>query len=639
MKAGDRLYCTYLDTQNTFPGHAVPRETVVFVSEPSEGKVRIVETRYIRGEEIPASPGQQLPPRVVYLPADPAAETAKVAFEVPLTIEVYDRDAAKDSGSKVVVQLTTTDGAKVDVECVVSPQFAHTTIAPTVGAETWALEEGRFVGQVILQLGSKTSPALVPLTSEMPRDLVGGPALTDEERGKGTSLVTRVLNLTGKDMITASYKDQRRPGGAAQDLLARGRLIANATLACTDRDYDHKVQKLHVGEKMYLRVVDADLDSSDERDVATLLIATPRGEKETVQLIETLAHSGVFTGSVMLRPSEKPAPGNLKADDPVIEAFFGDTVSLDYLDKAASTESGELKLKLEVPIVIGTDGLVAAFSKTFNDEKLAVETQFHIAESYFELFKSHRKLGRKDEEREDLENGRRVLREVMEDYPNPKYTPRIAYLLGQFAQELKQYHEAIDAYRMIVRQYPEHALAADAQFKLAQCYEESKEFNQALEEYVTLAATYPKSPLIANVMVRIMDHFYSNTDKPDNYEVAAQVGKKFLEKFEGHEWAPKVAFRIGQAYYKSKKYAEAGKAFDDFAKVFPDNTLAPDAVFWSGESFWQGKNNADAYKRYQMCRWKYPSSEAAKFALGRLSLPEMIAQLEADAQALDNDNN
>ncbi len=49
---------------------------------------------------------------------------------------------------------------------------------------------------------------------------------------------------------------------------------------------------------------------------------------------------------------------------------------------------------MEVPVVIGTDGLVAAFSKTFGDEKLAVETQFHIAESYFELFKSHKKLGR-----------------------------------------------------------------------------------------------------------------------------------------------------------------------------------------------------------------------------------------------------
>jgi TolA-binding protein len=154
---------------------------------------------------------------------------------------------------------------------------------------------------------------------------------------------------------------------------------------------------------------------------------------------------------------------------------------------------------------------------------------------------------------------------------------------------------------------------------------------------VTLAATYPKSPLIANVMIRIMDHFYNNTDKADNYEVAAQVGRKFLEKFEGHEWAPKVAFRVGQAYYKYERFAEAGKAFDEFAKVFPDNELASDAIFWAGESFWKAKNNADAYRRYQMCRWKYPASEAAKYARGRLALPEMISQLEAEAQALENE--
>ena len=29
---------------------------------------------------------------MLYLPADPAVPTAKVAFEVPLTVEVYDRE-------------------------------------------------------------------------------------------------------------------------------------------------------------------------------------------------------------------------------------------------------------------------------------------------------------------------------------------------------------------------------------------------------------------------------------------------------------------------------------------------------------------------------------------------------------------
>ncbi len=34
VKAGDRIMLRYLDTHNTFPGHTVPREEVVFVPEP-----------------------------------------------------------------------------------------------------------------------------------------------------------------------------------------------------------------------------------------------------------------------------------------------------------------------------------------------------------------------------------------------------------------------------------------------------------------------------------------------------------------------------------------------------------------------------------------------------------------------------
>ena len=69
------------------------------------------------------------------------------------------------------------------------------------------------------------------------------------------------------------------------------------------------------------------------------------------------------------------------------------------MDQGRQHRNRQLELKLELPVVVGTDGLVAAFSKSFDDEKLAVETQFHVAESYFELFKSHKKLGRTDEQR------------------------------------------------------------------------------------------------------------------------------------------------------------------------------------------------------------------------------------------------
>ncbi len=630
VKKGDRIYVRYIDEQNTFPGHSVPRESVVYVNEPTDAKIRILETRII-----PRPPESNQPPRVIYNNPDEEQEVSNVAFEAPVTVEVIDPDAAKDSSSTVTVTLMASNGSTVEVKCKVSAAFS--TIPRRVVrqvAELRALEEGRFIGQVIMQLGGKDSPTLVPITAEMPRNLIGDTLSDDEDEASALdrTLVTRVVNLTGKDIITAGYRDELRTDGSARPLEAKGRLISNGQLACTDRSYDDEIEKLHVGEKLFLMVTDADQDSSDDRDTTTVEITSDFGEKETVTLVETLKHSGIFTGSFTLKSNEKPTPGNLKADEPEIECYFGDALHIHYVDPAASTEDGTLELFRDIPVVIGTDGLVAAFSKKFNDETLAVETKFHIAESYFELFKSHKSLGRTEEEKHDLQAGRRILREVMEDYPDPKYIPRIAYLLGQFSQELGEWAEAIDSYEMIIKQFPEHSLAADAQYKLGQCHEESGDFDDALEAYVTLAATYPKNPLIASVMIRICDYFYKN----EKYRVAAQVAEKFLEKFDSHRSASKLAFLIGQCHYKIKDYGDAGGAFDRFAKLFPDDDLSPDSMFWAGESFRMARNNREAFRRYNRCRWDYPASEAAKYARGRLALPEMIQQFEAEARSIEN---
>ena len=135
-------------------------------------------------------------------------------------------------------------------------------------------------------------------------------------------------------------------------------------------------------------------------------------------------------------------------------------------------------------------------------------------------------------------------------------------------------------------------------------------------------------------MIRIGDYFY----KKENYEVAAQVGEKFLERFDSHQHASRIAFRVGQAYYKGKAYAKASKAFDEFVKRFPDDALCSDSLFWSGESFRMGGNTHKAFMSYLNCKDRYPESEAAKYARGRLALPEMLQQFEAEANAAENEN-
>ena len=92
--------------------------------------------------------------------------------------------------------------------------------------------------------------------------------------------------------------------------------------------------------------------------------------KEEVPLVEALAHSGVFTGSLTLKSNPEPKPENLDVANPILESYFGDQLTVKYIDPAASSEDGTLELTTELPVVIGTDGLVSAFSKTFKNDKI-----------------------------------------------------------------------------------------------------------------------------------------------------------------------------------------------------------------------------------------------------------------------------
>lgn len=622
VKQGDKVYLGYIDRQNTFPGHSYHRETAVLLNEPTKAHIQIVDS---------AKTSDSAPELIPVERPRPSDYVSKIEYRLPLTVEVIDPDRAMDSKSTVLVDVITSQGAKVQVECVLSRAFASSN-ENLSEARNPALLEGRFVGQIPLLLGDTNSAPMVPEDGSLPKTGLGKVILPAEDNPKASlddgsdksNTTLAVLSIAGSDIFTASYNDEARPDGSNTAVKASAALFSAATLAITGSEYLEPAEIVHVGKKIFLELEDPDRDISNNRDKALVRVVTSSGEDETIELEETLSHSGVFSASFPLLANAKPTSGNFNGR---IEAFFGDEITVGYLDNVPHSLEGKPIIECMVPVAIGTDGEMAAFSKVYKDEDLAIQTQFHIAECYFELFKSHRRLKHDEESAADLAAGQRVLRELQDDYPNPKYAPRISYLLGQFAQEMKAWDEAIAAYGTIVHNHPDHPLAPDSQYKLGQCHEEAGELDKALEAYVTLAGTYPKSPLIANVMLRINEHFYIK----QNYAVAASVGEKFLERFTNHEWSPKMAFRIGQCHYKQEKFSKAGESFDAFVKRFPEQALTAQALFWAGESYRMDKNIPGAFRRYNRCRWDFPESDAAKYSRGRLALPELLAQFEREA--------
>ncbi|MGB1131159.1 MAG: tetratricopeptide repeat protein, partial [Haloferula sp.] len=602
LAPGERVILRYRDEQNNFPGHAYVREAVVLVNEPSDAAIRVIASS--------AAPGSA----PALTPEKTFEGPSEVSLKLPLTVEVIDPDRALHTGSRLVVDVETTQGITAQVECVLST--AHSANSEVIDEALHpALGAGRFVGQVPLQLGGPNSPASVPSSELNSGRGVGGIILPeDDERSTGG---VPVLNVGGNDEVKVSYADERRPQSETTQLEAAAVFRTAGSLAVLDESYDLPIEEVFLGKRLYLQVEDPDLDISDGRDFALVRVVAENGEDEMLELSETLDHSGVFSASFPLLAVKQPTKGNPEVG---VECFFGDKLRVGYLDNVMQQPDGTPVIEIPLTVAMGSDGAALAFSKNFRNEDLAIQTQFHIAECHFELFKSHRTLERQEEAMVELEAGRRILRELSEDFPDPKHEPRIQYLLGQFAQELEDWAEAVAAYRTVFRNHPRHSLAPEALYKMGQCHEEAGELDEALENYATLAATYPKSPLISNVMLRISEHFYQQ----EKYDVAASVGRKFLERFPTHEWAPKMAFRVGQALYKNEEYLKAAEAFDEFTKRFPDEELTAQGFFWSGESYRMANNIPEAFRRYNRCRWDFPESEAAKYSRGRLALPELL---------------
>ena len=89
--------------------------------------------------------------------------------------------------------------------------------------------------------------------------------------------------------------------------------------------------------------------------MAIVRIITESGEDETVELEETLTHSGVFSGSFPLQANPKPEPGNLEGK---IECFFGDQITAGYHDNVIQTIDGQPIIKRILPVAVGTDGIM-----------------------------------------------------------------------------------------------------------------------------------------------------------------------------------------------------------------------------------------------------------------------------------------
>lgn len=666
----DEIELSYFDTDNTNPG--IPWKRTVRVEQAiySEPQVRVFD---VTSEELNADQRKAAAAAAIgrlgterleitrsltaTRPNDALASdaAATVPIEGPLVVEltapwmvVSPRSKAtiyaQTSTARSRARSTATDTFDVNV-----PGTIKLEVMPSLGLDNTppagfatiryvghassaiAMDEGRFTVRVPIALGP------------VPDDTLINETVTPTSRP--------TLAVKGDDVIFLGVPVQG-PDGQTRWIERQVKLRSEVFFDVMDRRYRQSLTAVHAGDLLNLRIIDRAKDTSDDKDTVAVQVKTASGQNATLEVGETLGHSGMFQSSVQLvRSAEKSQgaatqPSSSVATSNALNVSHGDTIQLSYQASDGST------VKRTIEVYKGADGLVSPFTKRFSDVDMAVQTQFTVAEASFELAKKYRESGQEEMARKQIAMGKQTLEEAIRDFPQSQFRAQADYLLANLAIELaketadpkakrQQQADAIGRLSQIVANYPDSQFAPKSQFKKALVLEQMGEMDAAMEEYVKLSYRYPDNELVAETIGRLGQYFMirgrdleeksnamnegvekvkTRLASREQFKIAAEVFGRLGERFPSHSLAGRTQVLSGQCYIRADMHDRAVEVFRrivDEGKV--DKDLMATSMYWAGECYMKLNDMTEAYRMFKRLTLDYPESQMARHARSKLS--------------------
>jgi len=548
--------------------------------------------------------------------------------------------------------LKLTGGVGLGGGAAIPPGYASAAGSGPVSRKS-AIDEGRFSFSVPLELGDYPVISLATQASG-----------ASPRRG---GLVVRAGDTVH---IGFAYMDENEK---VQWRTAALKVESHAFLDVVDETYRTQLDRVFIGEKVYVQLLAPGLSRDAEREWATVTLTTPRGLTAPLPLRETDSHSGLFRGVFEVTYAEDELPDPLPpVERKGLPARYGDELTVRY-----RAEGDTLDQQAMVAINMGSDGSIEPFSKRFTGDEMAVKTSFTLAECYFELAKYHRKMEQESLARRQMAHAKKLLQEAMDTHRSDDLQAQAEYLLANLTQEyadlsqndqakIPAFREALARFITIPTDFPETEWADKSQFKIGLLYEKLGEGQIAVEEYVKLAYKYPRSEHIPEAMARLGKYFQSlgqvfkeradplreKEDPESMAEVqrldelsfpeflrAATIYEKLQVRFPDHELAGLAGLAAAQNYMRAQDY---DKAIEGFRRVvatesYDDGDIRAQALFWSGLSHErrtpkgrQDDSMGDAYREYRRVTYDFPDSKWAKYARGRLADPAFSKTVEKD---------
>ncbi|MDY5955485.1 MAG: outer membrane protein assembly factor BamD [Kiritimatiellia bacterium] len=668
LAPGDTIAASYRDEDNTKPGVPIDRTARIGTIPKTEVTIHLADTALTRIPD--KSPEAQtrlsaLRRRGETTRADlvwkdhlsarfrQSDTPAKITPHILLPVTVRAPALARNAGSTIMLRVTTKRELDAATAAGGHPEY---TFLPIGLGSTPRIEGIKFAGLSEKRLADGELPdtfsgALPIYCSQLEEQQ----AQAEEVIPDDSALAP--VRLKPTDLLLVQAIDEE----GAVLAQAQAQIATTAWIGLTDPSGEAQNATVHLGEPLRIRVYDPDRDVSDEQDEINVEAKTSQGISTTVRLRETMAHSGIFTAT-LIPALETNQVENLQS----IKAGYGQTIDFSYADEVVSEGDAPGVRTVRAHILPGSDGGVRAYSKRFRDSDQAVLVQFRLAECLFEMAKDSRKLGAYEKSAAAIADGRAILEAALRDYPDTRHAAEGAFLLAnlyeQLAEESRQdrlrrekegedlskvpdaaaplFREAVARFSSILSAWPEGECAARSQYHKALCLERLGDFQHAAEEYVKMTYLFPDSPQVGDASVRLASYYYT---KLKRYDIAAKIYASFRNRCPDHPQAAKALFMSGQCFVKRAEalaeerdekgnpppqnlivdnYAGAIDSFESLLENYKghsDKDLLAQTLYWLGDAYFRIQDYGKAYLSLKRCAFEYPESKWARYARGLLA--------------------
>jgi len=404
------------------------------------------------------------------------------------------------------------------------------------------------------------------------------------------------LQINGTDTIKLTYLSQYLGGNGVTKTMTAS-VASTAKIVIKDISGD-EITGVLVPDSFMIEIDDPDQDLTNNADTITIQLTTRAGDSESITLIETGAHTGIFRGNTeTMHSAPTPDSKKIETNSDKLEdsrTQYNDYITIIYMDPLTmvSEEGLDTRITLRANLFESTDGDFIAPGFTQTDSSMTIKTALYKGKSLLQIAITYDDLGQGQLASINYLDAIKEFNDIISNYPNAPEVEDAMYGLFDVLIAQEQYDAAINQLARVTQRFPQSNRAGEAMLSLAGLHVKREEFDRALSIYQTIVQRTPGTQLAEEAQFAICETYiamYRPKRNPlvQTHITAPQVYaalEEFIRSFPNSERTPDALFRLTQMRFENGDYTGAANSARRMYSLYPDHIYTGQALLLQAQA-------------------------------------------------------